>query len=191
MGKVYYDGINFDSDLEVNYYKYLRMENLYFHYHPRVPIQITKNNTYTPDFVVYYPNGVVEIVETKGYNPYSKMKDDMIHQVMLAKPEEELKQWLLENDYSLTRVKTVKYRKIKFLQAYGFVDWDFKNPNTQINKARNKIKTQKEELKELKEFKKNALRYFGYHQKLVKNEKLTKTQREWYYKYVEEIKEQL
>ena len=187
MGKVNYDGITFDSVLEVTYYKYLRMENLYFHYHPRVPIKITKNNTYTPDFVVYYPNGVVEIIETKGYNQFSYKSDVITHNIMLGKSEEDLRQWLKENDYSLTNVKTVKYRKIKFLKAYGFVDWDFKNPNTRVNQQKAKINDLSAELKELKEFKKNALRYFGYSLKMVTGKQLTKSQREWRKMYFDKM----
>ena len=99
MTKVKYDGITFDSELEVEYYKYLeelrrKGEVVTFSYHPAIPIKITKNNTYTPDFCVFYWNKRIEIVETKGYNPYSKMKDDMIHQVMLAKSEQELKDYV-------------------------------------------------------------------------------------------------
>ncbi len=199
MPKVEYDNIKFDSELEVEYYKYL--ENLekegivqYFVYHPCVPIKITKNNTYTPDFVVYYtaPDGVsyerCEIIETKGYNPYSKMRDDMIHQVMLSKTKQELREWLGENETNCYNDNII-YRKIKYLKAYGFVDWDFKNPNTIANKRKEKINEQKDEIKELKDFKKDAERYFRYHLKLVYNKKLTKAQREWYYKYVEFLKE--
>lgn len=197
MPKVKYDGITFDSELEVEYYKYL--QELYekgeiraFFYHPRVPIQVTRNNSYTPDFVVFY-GARVEIVETKGFNPYSKMRDDMIHQVMLAKTEQELRDWLLENYDAVYDNKfqvnfnsfRVKYRKIKYLKAYGFVDWDFKNPNTLANKRKEKILSQKDEIKDLRDFKKNAERYFKYHLKIVNNEKLTKPQKEWYYKYVE------
>lgn len=188
MGKVKYDGITFDSDLEVNYYKYLKMENLYFRYHPRVPIKITAKNEYTPDFVVYYPDRHVEVVETKGYNPYSKMRDDMIHQVMLAKSSNDLMAWLEANDYVTKGVERVEYKKIKFLKAYGFVDWDFKNPNTLANQRKQKINEQKDEIKELKEFKKNAERYFTYYVKLINNEKLTKPQREWYMNYIEELR---
>ena len=48
MPKVKYDGITFDSELEVEYYKYLKEEHdngvvLDFIYHPKHPIQITKN----------------------------------------------------------------------------------------------------------------------------------------------------
>jgi len=200
MPKVNYDGITFDSELEVEYYKYLmdlksKGQVITFNYHPVIPIQITKNNTYTPDFVVFYWNSRIEIVETKGYNPYSKMRDDMIHQVMQAKTEQELRDWISQN-YTFNiygnsvncNSYKVEYKKVKYLKAYGFVDWDFKNPNTIANKRKAKIEEQSSEIKDLREFKKNAERYFKYHLKIVKNEKLTKTQKEWYYKYVKELK---
>ena len=198
MPKVKYDNITFDSELEVEYWKYLKEhgeENgvRAFFYHPKVPIKITKNNSYTPDFVIFYDAGI-EIIETKGYNPYSKMRDDMIHQVMLAMPEESLREWIGKNftsagfwamfPVSLHEFR-VRYKKIKYLKAYGFVDWDFKNPNTIANKRKEKINEQSTEIKALSDFKKNAERYFRYHLKIVNNEKLTKPQKEWYYKYVE------
>ena len=187
MPKVKYDNITFDSELEVEYYKYL--VELYangvitsFYYHPSIPIKITKNNTYTPDFVVFYMDNKIEIVETKGYNPYSKMRDDMIHQVMKSKNEQELRDWLNKNYDSVYDNKfqlrfnnySVVYRKVKYLKAYGFVDWDFKNPNTIANKRKEKINDLSTEIKELRDFKKEAERYFRYHLKIVNNEKLTK-----------------
>ena len=203
MPKVKYDDIIFDSELEVEYYKYL--VELYakgvisaFYYHPAIPIKITKNNTYTPDFVVFYFDRRIEIVETKGYNPYSKMRDDMIHQVMLSKPEQELRDWLNKNYDSLYDNKfqlkfnnyRVVYRKVKYLKAYGFVDWDFKNPNTIANKRKEKINDLSSEIKELRDFKKEAERYFRYHLKIVNNEKLTKPQKEWYYNYMKKLREE-
>lgn len=203
MPKVKYDDITFDSELEVEYYKYL--VELYakgvitsFYYHPAIPIKITKNNTYTPDFVVFYMDNKIEIVETKGYNPYSKMRDDMIHQVMLSKPEQELRDWLNKNFDSLYDNKfqlkfsnyRVIYRKVKYLKAYGFVDWDFKNPNTIANKRKEKINDLITEIKELRDFKKEAERYFRYHLKIVNNEKLTKPQKEWYYNYTKKLREE-
>ena len=200
MGKVKFDGIQFDSELEVEYYKLLvekqnKGEIKFFSYHPSVPIKITKNNYYTPDFVVFDNNSRVEIIETKGYNPYSKMRDDMIHQVMLGKPEQELRDWLNENYDAIydNRIQVnfnsfrVSYKKIKYLKAYGFVDWDFKNPNTIANKRKAKINEQKDEIKELKDFKKNAERYFTYYVKLKNMGKLTKPQREWYINYEKEL----
>ena len=203
MSKVKYDDITFDSELEVEYYKYL--VELYakgvitsFYYHPAIPIKITKNNTYTPDFVVFYMDNKIEIVETKGYNPYSKMRDDMIHQVMQSKTEQELRDWLNKNYDSLYDNKfqlkfynySVVYRKVKYLKAYGFVDWDFKNPNTIANKRKEKINDLSTEIKELRDFKKEAERYFRYHLKIVNNEKLTKPQKEWYYNYTKKLREE-
>ena len=203
MPKVKYDDITFDSELEVEYYKYL--VELYakgtitsFYYHPAIPIKITKNNTYTPDFVVFYLDRRIEIVETKGYNPYSKMRDDMIHQVMQSKPEQELRDWLNKNYDSVYDNKfqlkfynySVVYRKVKYLKSYGFVDWDFKNPNTIANKRKEKINDLSSEIKELRDFKKEAERYFRYHLKIVNNEKLTKPQKEWYYNYTKKLREE-
>ena len=203
MPKVKYDNITFDSELEVEYYKYL--VELYangvitsFYYHPSIPIKITKNNTYTPDFVVFYMDNKIEIVETKGYNPYSKMRDDMIHQVMQSKSEQELRDWLNKNYDSVYDNKfqlkfnnySVVYRKVKYLKAYGFVDWDFKNPNTIANKRKEKINDLSTEIKELRDFKKEAERYFRYHLKIVNNEKLTKPQKEWYYNYMKKLREE-
>lgn len=188
MPKVKYDNITFDSDLEVEYYKYLKENATYFVYHPKIPIQITNNNKYYPDFVAYYGDTRCEIVETKGYSQYSFLKDNMVHNIMLQKTEKELKEWLRMN--GLRYDYPTSYRKIKYLKAYGFVDWDFKNPNTIANKRKAKINEQQDEIKALREFKKNAERYFKYHLKIVDNEKLTKTQREWYYKYVEELRKE-
>lgn len=203
MPKVKYDDITFDSELEVEYYKYL--VELYekgvisaFYYHPAIPIKITKNNTYTPDFVVFYMDNKIEIVETKGYNPYSKMRDDMIHQVMQSKSEQELRDWLNKNYDSVYDNKfqlkfnnySVVYRKVKYLKSYGFVDWDFKNPNTIANKRKEKINDLSTEIKELRDFKKEAERYFRYHLKIVNNEKLTKPQKEWYYNYMKKLREE-
>lgn len=187
MGKVNYNGITFDSELEVEYYKYLDSRNdiLRFKYHPKQIPNFVGKRSYTPDFIVQYQDHW-EIVECKGYNPYSKMIDDQIHNVMLSKSEQWLREYIQYNGYYCLDVP-VKYVKVKYLKAYGFVDWDFKNPNTLANQRKEKILSQKEEIKELKDFKKNAERYFGYHLKIVNNEKLTKSQKEWYYKYVEEL----
>ena len=194
MPKVKFDNITFDSELEVEYYKYLcelknKGEILRFIYHPSIPIPVTKNNNYYPDFILIYSNHNIEIVECKGYSQFSYLKDNMIHNIMLQKSSDELSQWLCNNGIVPSNTALVQYKKVKYLKAYGFVDWDFKNPNTLANKRKEKILTQKDEIKELQEFKKNAERYFKYHLKIVKNEKLTKPQKEWYYKYVEELKE--
>ena len=186
--KVEYNGKTFDSELEVEYYKYLeeRTDILRFIYHPKQIPNFVGKRSYTPDFIVQYQDHW-EIVECKGYNPYSKMIDDQIHTIMQQKDETWLRSYIQYNGYYCIDIP-VKYVKVKYLKAYGFVDWDFKNPNTIANKRKAKIEEQSSEIKDLREFKKNAERYFKYHLKIVKNEKLTKTQKEWYYKYCEEIK---
>ena len=201
MPKVKYDGIQFDSELEVEYYKYLcelwhKGEVLEILYHPKAIENLIGKRSYTPDFCVLYPDRI-EIIETKGYNPYSKMIDDQIHNVMLSK-NQELRDWLNENYDAIydNRIQVnfnsfrVSYKKVKYLKAYGFVDWDFKNPNTIANKRKEKINDLSTEIKALRDFKKDAERYFRYHIKVVQNEKLTKPQKEWYYNYVKKLREE-
>lgn len=187
MAKVNYDGKTFDSELEVEYYKYLeeRTDILRFIYHPKQIPNFVGKRSYTPDFIVQYQDHW-EIVECKGYNPYSKMIDDQIHTIMQQKDETWLRSYIQFNGYYCIDIP-VKYVKVKYLKAYGFVDWDFKNPNTIANKRKAKIEEQSSEIKDLREFKKNAERYFKYHLKIVKKEKLTKTQKEWYCNYVREL----
>lgn len=203
MPKVKYGDITFDSELEVEYYKCLdelwhKGEVLEILYHPKAIENLVGKRSYTPDFCVLYADRI-EIVETKGYNPYSKMIDDQIHNVMLSK-----NQWFLANYVAGTRMywtrfedwdRNIKngnvfYKKLKYLKAYGFVDWDFKNPNTIANKRKEKINDLSTEIKALRDFKKDAERYFRYHIKVVQNEKLTKPQKEWYYNYVKKLREE-
>ena len=200
MPKVKYGDITFDSELEVEYYKCLdelwhKGEVLEILYHPKAIENLIGKRSYTPDFCVLYPDRI-EIIETKGYNPYSKMIDDQIHNVMLSK-----NQWFLANYVAGTRMYwtrfedwdrnikngNVVYKKLKYLKAYGFVDWDFKNPNTIANKRKEKINEQQDEIKALKDFKKNAERYFTYYVKLKNMGKLTKPQREWYINFEKEL----
>ena len=170
--KIQYDGIVFDSELEVDYYKHLKEKHINFIYHPEVPIKLNAKNTYTPDFIVFYQDRI-EIVETKGFNQYSFMKDNMIHNLMLEKSELELKRWLEEN--GLIAYAKVVYKKIKYLKSFGWVDYDFKNPNTLANQRKNKIDQLTLELKEKNQLLHNYERYFKY-QHL---NKLTKKQQEW------------
>lgn len=184
MSKINKYGMLFDSELEVKYYEYVKDKCVYVIYHPK-PIQVTRGNMYTPDFLIWWGDHI-EIVETKGYNPYSKMRDDMIHQVMLAKTEDELRLYLELNGYN-TQGATIQYKKIKHLKAYGFVDWDFKNPNTIANKRKTKIGEQRLEIADLKDFKKDADRYYSYLRKIKNNEKLTKQQKAWFDNYEKEV----
>lgn len=86
----------------------------------------------------------------------------------------------LRYDYPTT------YRKIKYLKGFGFVDWDFKNPNTIANKRKEKINELSSELKELRQFKKDTERYFKLHNKA----KLTAQQKEFIAKYLNQFYEE-
>lgn len=196
--KVNYDGITFDSELEVEYCKYLlELEKkgivLDFHYHPDSISNLVGKRSYTPDFMVLYRDRI-EIVECKGYNPYSKMIDDQIHNVMLSKNNDWLSGYVESVIYSklprfsikwdnVLETKNVFYKKVKYLKAYGFVEWDFKNPNTIANKRKEKINELSSELKELRQFKKDTVRYFNLHNKT----KLTLNQKEFIAKYLNQF----
>jgi hypothetical protein len=187
MGKVKYNNITFDSDLEVEYYKHLKEQKLEFIYHPKKPIYINSKNTYTPDFIVFYEDRI-EIIETKGFNQFSHLRDSVIHNAMLEKNVDELADFLRENGFDDECINgtDIIYRKIKYLQSHGWVDFDFKNPNTIANKRKNKIIELEAENKELREYKKNAERYFSYCKKIAQRLKLTKPQVEWMKKYEKE-----
>ena len=192
MGKVNYNGLTFDSELEVEYYKHLveleeKGEILDFTYHPDTIPNLVGKRSYTPDFLVAYKDRI-EIVETKGYSPYSKLMDDQIHNVMLSKSENFLQAYVhgvianhiirFCSDHWI--IKKVEYHKVKYLKAFGWVEWDFKNPNTIANKRKEKITELSVELKELRQFKKDTERYFKLHNK----SKLTIQQKEFIAKYL-------
>ena len=185
MSKVRYDDIIFDSELEVEYYKYLKNNNLEFIYHPKKPIKINSNNTYTPDFIVFYENKI-EIVETKGFNQFSYMRDNIIHNYMKELNTDQLLEYLYNNDIQEQETigKDILYKKYKYLKSFGWVDYDFKNPNTIANKRKAKINELEIEIKELKEYKKNVQRYFSY---LSKSDKLNKQQKEWKLNFEKEV----
>lgn len=185
MAKVKYDNITFDSELEVEYYKYLKERGIDFIYHPKTPIKLNSKNTYTPDFIVIHSN-CIEIVETKGYSQFSFMKDNMIHNLMLEKDKDDLFDFVVANGVYDIVGKDIIYRKIKYLQSHGWVDFDFKNPNTIANKRKQKITELETENKELREYKKNAERYFSYCKKIAQRIKLTKPQQEWMKNYEKE-----
>lgn len=180
-------GITFDSEWEKEYYIYLRdvfkADKTIFH--PEPIYDLVARKQYTPDFI-YVKGDTVSVVEVKGgYNPYANhFQDDMIHKEMKAKDRQWLARYFYKNGIVVKDTDILKYEKVKKLKQ-GWVDYDFKNPNTIANKRKEKINDLSVEIKELRDFKKNAERYFKYHLKIVKNEKLTKPQKEWYYKYVE------
>ena len=121
------------------------------------------------------------------------MIDDAIHQAMLSKDSCFLKNYVYENiDFHIERLcgkawgignREVIYKKVKYLKAYGFVEWDFKNPNTIANKRKEKITELSSELKELRQFKKDTVRYFNLHNK----PKLTLNQKDFIAKYLNQF----
>ena len=163
--------IQFDSELELNYYKYLLVlkksgEVVEFIYHPQA-LQILNNNKYTPDFIVEFKDEI-KIIETKGYNQFSFQRDNMIHNIMLSKSEDELRTYVSSNGF--TSDKKASYQKIKYLKGFGFVDFNFKNPNTLSNHRKNKILELEAEVKALRK----EIKEWGKYYKLAhKDKKLT------------------
>ena len=185
--KVNYSGIVFDSELEVEYFKYLKENNIQFLYqneYKKTPIQINlgRRKTYLADFIVLdVANKTFKIIELKGYAKWTANEDNNIMDFMKNKVLTD-KQFLIE---WLTEVGIyeegwdVDYQRLKHLKGVGFVDFDFKNPNTIANKRKQKITELEAENKELKEYKKNAERYFSYCSKIAQRIKLTKPQLTW------------
>jgi len=197
MSKVYYDNLLFDSEWEKDYYIYLLKDlkinksNIWRNIKPFTDLMARKR--YTPD-IIYYNKAEKKfyIVEIKGnYNPFANhFQDEMIHKEMKAKTEDELENYIRENGIETYFDDSFQYIKIKYLKAHGWVDYDWKNPNTRVSQQKAKINDLSVELKELKEFKKNALRYFGYMSKIDYSfnfKRLTKPQREWFSKYTNKM----
>lgn len=190
MPKVRYDNINFDSELEVEYYKYLKENNIRFMYQNEyknnpIKINLGRRKTYTPDFIVFDDeNKIIKIIELKGYAKWSANEDNNIMDFMknkVATDKDFLIEWLAQLDID-TRGWDIDYSRLKHLKAYGFVDFNFKNPNSISNQRKNKIIELEKEIKELELYKKNVERYFGY----LRKDKLTKQQQEWKLKFESE-----
>lgn len=194
MPKIKYDDIIFDSELEVKYYEYLKETGYKFMYQNEyknnpIKINLGRRRTYTPDFIVFDEiNKVIVITELKGYAKWTANEDNNIMDFMknkVATDKDFLIEWLCELNID-TRGYDIEYIRLKYLKAYGFVDYNFKNPNTIANQRKNKIIDLEKELKELNLFKKNTLRYFEYLKKINNNIKLTKPQNEWLKKFESE-----
>lgn len=190
MPKVKYDNIIFDSELEMNYFLFLKENNIRFIYqneYKKKPININlgRRKTYTPDFIVFDDeNKIIKIIELKGYAKWSANEDNNIMDFMrnkVATDKDFLINWLCEIDID-TRGYDIEYHRLKHLKTYGFVEYDFKNPNSISNQRKNKIIELQTQLKELELYKKNVERYFGY----LKKNKLTKQQKEWKLKFERE-----
>ena len=80
------DGIKFQSKKEGGYYQFLKAEKLagrIIDFKMQVPFPIHINNVlickYYADFVVYYPNGKVNVIDVKGFKTdIYKLKRKMI-----------------------------------------------------------------------------------------------------------------
>lgn len=180
--KINYDNIEFDSELEVNFYKYLKENNANFCYQDKIKrpidIRLGRRKTYMPDFLVYDDDlKKITIIEMKGYAKWSANEDNNISDFMTNKVETDkdfLIDWLKENGL-YKKGYDVWYKRLKFLKSVGFVDYKYKNPNSLLNKRKEKIKTLENENKELKEKVKNYEKYCMY----LKKDKLNKKQTLW------------
>lgn len=181
--KINYDDLSFDSELEMNYYIHLKENNIEFLYQNefrKTPILINlgRRKTYVPDFIVFdNENKTIEIIELKGYAKWSANEDNNIMDFMKNKvitDKDFLIGWLKETGFYKQDYDVI-YKRLKYLKSYGFVDFDFKNPNTIANQRKNKINELQVELKSLKEYQKNVERYFSY----LRKDKLSKQQMEW------------
>lgn len=178
--------IYFDSELEQKYYHYLKDNGVDFMYqteYKNTPIQVNigKRKNYTCDFIEEYENKVV-ITETKGYSKWSGNIDNEICDFMKHKAQYDkgfIVEWLARVGVD-TKGKDIEYQRIKYNKTYGWVDYDFKNPNTIANKRKNKIIELEQELKELKAKLKDYDRYVEITQKLNNGGKPTKLQLEFY-----------
>lgn len=192
--KEIYKNRYFDSLLEVEYFKYLEENNYKFLYqdeYKATPIKINlgRRKTYVPDFIVWdEENKVIKIIELKGYAKWSANEDNNIMDFMKHKvinDKEFLINWLIELDINVCGYD-IDYQRLKHLKNLGFVDYNYKNPNTISNQRKNKIIELEKENKELKQKIKDTERYLGYLRNIKNGKKLTKSQLEWKYNFEKE-----
>ena len=194
--KVNYNGIIFDSELEVAYYQWLQEIGIEFVYQDKykknpIPINLGRRKTYTPDFITYdWHSKTITIIELKGYakwtaNEDNNIMDFMKHQV--AENPSYLIDWLKSNNLYREGYK-VEYARLKHLKGTGFVDYNYKNPNSLSNKRKAKIQELESELKELKQFKKETLRYFKLY---LSDKKKTQKQYEYLGQYLEKMNKEI
>ncbi len=191
VSKIYYDNLSFDSEWEKEYYIYLRdvvkAEGIW---RDLVAIKgLMGRDKYTPDFI-YLKDKVFHIVEVKGnYNPYANhFQDDMIHREMKTKNQQFLRYYVANNGISTYFDNTFVYEKIKKLKAHGWVDYEWKNPNTLSNQRKAKITELEQSMKEINKRLKDYERFVDYVLKIQDGQKLTKQQREWYMNFIKEHK---
>ncbi|MCR5786466.1 MAG: hypothetical protein K6G28_02035 [Acholeplasmatales bacterium] len=199
MSKAYYNNLTFDSEWEKDYYLHLLNDlkinenNIWRNIKPFTDLMARKK--YTPDMIYYNKDEKkFYIVEIKGnYNPFANhFQDEMIHKEMKAKTQDELRHYVIENGIETYFDDTFQYIKIKYLKAHGWVDYDWKNPNTRVSQQKAKINDLSVELKELKAFKKDTIRYWKlFIKSIAEPKKVTKSQEEFMDKYSKEINEYL
>jgi len=179
--KIESNGIVFDSELELEYYNYLCKNKINFFYQNKykgIQINLGRRKNYTPDFVVYnHEEKTITIIEMKGYAKWSANEDNNIMDFMknkVATDVEFLIRWLKDNNLYVEGY-TIKYSRLKHNKTYGFVDYEWKNPNSLSNRRKEKVIVLENENKALKKALKEYERYFAYKNK----EKPTKAQLEW------------
>lgn len=184
----------FDSALEVEYFKYLEDNKKRFLYqdeykHRPIKINLGRRKTYVPDFIVFDDDEkIVTIIEMKGYAKWTANEDNNIMDFMKNKVEYDkdfLISWLVSLDLDICGYD-IEYQRLKHLKGIGFVDYNYKNPNSRVNVLRRNKEELEVELKELKLYKKNIERYFGYLRKYKQEKKLTKDQLQWLLKFERE-----
>lgn len=185
--KIYIDGIRYDSELEIEYLNYLKENNIKYIYqdkyrHTPIKINLGRRKTYVPDFIIFdEENKIIKIIELKGYAKWSANEDNNIMDFMKNKvltDKQFLINWLVSLDINVCGYD-IDYQRLKHLKGFGFVDYNFKNPNTLSNQRKNKIIELEEELKKANLYKKNVERYFSYLRNIKNGKKLTKQQLEW------------
>ena len=184
----------FDSLLEVEYFKHLEEKNIRFLYQDQyktkpIKINLGRRKTYVPDFIVFDDeNKIVTIIEMKGYAKWTANEDNNIMDFMknkVAYDRDFLIDWLVSLDLDICGYD-IEYQRLKHLKGIGFVDYNYKNPNSRVNVLkRNKLQLE-QELKELNNYKKDIERYFNYIRNINNNKKLTKPQKEWKEKFERE-----
>ena len=192
--KIYLDGISYDSELEVQYLNYLKENNIKYLYQDKyrdkpIKINLGRRKTYVPDYIIFdEENKIIKIIELKGYAKWSANEDNNIMDFMKNKvltDKQFLIDWLFSLDINIVGYD-IDYQRLKHLKGIGFVDYNYKNPNTLSNQRKNKIIELEQEIKENKEYRKNVERYFGYLKNIKNGKKLTKAQIEWKNKFESE-----
>lgn len=111
--KYFYDNIWFDSSWEVQYYEYLKRNNINFKYHP-CRIKMENGRYYEPDFLLVDDNKLVEIKNSFYVDENGKLRD-----FADSKTKTHIyKQKCMEENNVLVIIDIEPYRQ--------FTDWEMK-----------------------------------------------------------------